>query len=368
MKWFKTATTVLKILCLLYLFFFAIQGIGAGFKYFGSGAAGMLIRTTANPFIGLFVGILTTSLVQSSSLTTSILVGMVAAGAIPLRAAIPIVMGANIGTSVTNTLVSMGHITRKAEFQRAFSGAILHDIFNVLTVAVLLPIELSTHFLEALASSSEQLFEGVGGFKAISPLNAAVKPLVNVIMEFAKGVLPSPSPGIAVIVLSLAVLFFTLTMMVKVLRRILMKRVENVLDRFMLKWPILSILLGMLITAVVQSSSITTSLVVPLVAGGLFSLPAVYPFLIGANVGTTVTALMASLVTKNPAAITVALAHFYFNVSGIVIFYPLKAIPIAISRWLGWLAYKNKLYPIGYILFVFFIIPLTLIFLFGGGR
>ncbi len=368
MKWLKYATTIIKIMCLLYLFFFAIKGIGVGFKYFGSDLAEMLIRTTANPFVGLFVGILTTSLVQSSSLTTSILVGMVAAGAIPLTAAIPIVMGANIGTSVTNTLVSLGHITRKAEFQRAFSGAILHDIFNVLAVAVLLPIELSTHFLEYLASGTEKIFEGMGGFTAISPLNAAVKPVVHVIMEVTKGILPFPGPGIVMLVLSLAVLFFTLAMMVKVLRGILMKRVENVLDRFMLKWPILSILLGMVITAIVQSSSITTSLVVPLIAGGLFSLPAVFPFLLGANVGTTVTALLASLVTQNPAAITVALAHFYFNVTGIVIFYPLKAIPIAISRWLGWLAYKNKFYPIAYILFVFFIIPLTLIFLFGGGR
>jgi len=368
MKWRKTVLTFLKLLCLLYLFFFAIEGMGAGFKFFGRGFAETLIATTANPFIGLFVGILTTSLVQSSSLTTSILVGMVAAGAIPLRSAIPIVMGANIGTSVTNTLVSMGHVSRRVEFQRAFGGAILHDMFNVLSVIVLLPLELTTHYLEFLATKTEQLFEGMGGVQAISPLKASVKPLVTFLLDLAKGILPFPGPGIAMLIISLGILFLTLSMMVRTLRGIMLSRVENILDRFLLRWPLLTILLGMMVTAVVQSSSITTSLVVPLIAGGLFSLEAVFPFMLGANVGTTVTALMASLVTKQPSAIIVALTHLYFNLSGIIIFYPLKAIPITLSRGLGWLAFKNKVYPILYILMVFFIIPLILILFFSGGR
>jgi sodium-dependent phosphate cotransporter len=368
MKWYKTVGIVAELLCLLYLFFFAIEGMGEGFKFFGRGFAEVLMSTTANPFIGLFVGILTTSIVQSSSLTTSILVGMVAAGAIPLRSAIPIVMGANIGTSVTNTLVSLGHIRRRIEFRRAFSGAILHDIFNVLTVIVLLPLELSTHYLQFLATTTEHIFEGLGGVQAISPLKAAVQPLVIGLMDLMKSTFPAAGPGIAMVGISLLVLFFALTMMVRILRGVMLSRVENVLDRFLLKWPILTIFFGTVVTAIVQSSSITTSVVVPLIAGGLFSLEAVYPFLLGANVGTTVTALMASLVTRQPSAIIVALTHFFFNVSGIVIFYPLRFIPIAISRGLGWLAFKNKIYPLMYILFVFFIIPLTLIFLFGGRR
>jgi sodium-dependent phosphate cotransporter len=368
MKWRNIVFTIFKLIALLYLFFFAIEGMSAGFKYFGRGFAEMLISTTANPFIGLFVGILTTSLVQSSSLTTSILVGMVGAGAITLQAAIPIVMGANIGTSVTNTLVSLGHVSRRVEFQRAFSGAILHDIFNVLTVIILLPLELTTHYLEYIATKAEQLFEGVGGVQAISPLKASVKPLVDLLLDFSNKIFPHPGPGIAILIFSLLILFFTLTMMVRILRGIMLSRVENVLDRFLLKFPILTIVLGMMVTAVVQSSSITTSLVVPLIAGGLFSLEAVFPFMLGANVGTTVTALLASLVTRQPSAIIVALTHFFFNLSGILIFYPLRIIPITISRGLGWLAFKSKIYPIMYILFVFFIIPLTLILLFGGRR
>ena len=83
---------------------------------------------TSNPLVGLFTGILATTLAQSSSTITSIAVGLVASRALTIEGAIPVVMGANIGTSVTNTLVSMGHITRKEEFRRALAGATVHLI------------------------------------------------------------------------------------------------------------------------------------------------------------------------------------------------------------------------------------------------
>jgi len=81
----------------LYLFFVSIELMEVAFKGFGKGFAEQLIATTSNPFVGLFVGILATSIVQSSSMTTSMLVGMVASGMITIPNAIPIVMGANIG-------------------------------------------------------------------------------------------------------------------------------------------------------------------------------------------------------------------------------------------------------------------------------
>jgi len=102
---------------LLYLFLVSIGLMGAAFKGFGKGFAENLIRTTSNPFVGLFVGILATSVVQSSSTTTSIVVGMVGSGVITVGSGVYIVMGANIGTTVTNTLVSLGHFTRRDEFR-----------------------------------------------------------------------------------------------------------------------------------------------------------------------------------------------------------------------------------------------------------
>ena len=140
----KTLFQVLALLGVLVLFFVSLELMGDSFKLMGRGFAETLLRTTSNPFVGLFIGILATSLVQSSSTTTALTVGMVAGGGLTVAGAIPIMMGANIGTSVTNTIVSLGHITRKDEFRRAMAGATVHDFFNLLTVAIALPLELTT--------------------------------------------------------------------------------------------------------------------------------------------------------------------------------------------------------------------------------
>jgi sodium-dependent phosphate cotransporter len=154
-SWRRSALGPLALVGLLFAFFLGLDLMGLSFKLFGKGFAEMLIERTANPFVGLLVGILATSLVQSSSTTTSMTVGLVAAGALTIDGAIPIIMGANIGTSVTNTLVSMAQITRREEFRRAFAGATLHDFFNLLTVLILFPLELSFHVLRRSASYLE---------------------------------------------------------------------------------------------------------------------------------------------------------------------------------------------------------------------
>ena len=139
---------IVGILAILYLFLVSIGMIGAGFKGLGRGFAEQLMSGNAAPIIGLFIGILATSLIQSSSTTTSIVVGMVAAGTfgedpmIAVATAIPYIMGANIGTSITNTIVSLGHIVNKNEFRRAFEASIVHDFFNVLSVLILFPLQL----------------------------------------------------------------------------------------------------------------------------------------------------------------------------------------------------------------------------------
>ncbi|MBU1147316.1 MAG: Na/Pi symporter [Candidatus Omnitrophica bacterium] len=127
----KIFTKAMLVLGFLYLFLVSIGLLGEAFKGFGKEFAENLLRMTSNPFVSLFIGILATSLMQSSSTTTSIVVGMVASGTITVGNAIPIIMGANIGTTVTNTLVSIGHITRREEFKRAIAGATVHDFFNL---------------------------------------------------------------------------------------------------------------------------------------------------------------------------------------------------------------------------------------------
>ena len=102
----------------------------------------------------------------------------------------------------------------------------------------------------------------------------------------------------------------------------------------------------------VQSSSITTSVMVPLVGAGVVTLEQLFPFTIGANLGTTVTALLAALATGNPAAVSVALSHLLFNVFGALIIYPfppIRAIPLALARGMGNLGSRNRPAAIAYV-------------------
>ena len=166
-----SAGRLIGFLAFLYLFLVSVKLLGTGFKMFGGGFAEQLISTTSNPLVGLFIGILATSLVQSSSTTTSTVVGFVASGILTIENAIPIIMGANIGTTVTSTIVSMGHVTRREEFRRAMAAATVHDFFNILTVVVLFPLELTTGFLHRSARVLSTLMVGTEGLTFASPVN-----------------------------------------------------------------------------------------------------------------------------------------------------------------------------------------------------
>ena len=347
----------LGLLLFLYLFLLSISLFGDAFKLFGKDFANNLLKTTAHPIVGLFIGILATSLIQSSSTTTTIVVTMVAGGALSIEGAIPIVMGANIGTTITNTIVSLTHITHSEQFKRAFSGAIVHDIFNLLSVAILLPLQIYTNFLGHSALFFESLLENAGGLSFGSPIKAITKPVTTVIID-----LLSQNAWLTAIA-AIAILFIALRYMVKVLQSLVLSRVEGFFNRFVFKTTFHALMLGVIITALVQSSSITTSLMVPLVGAGVLSLRRVYPFTLGANVGTTITAILAALVTSQSAALAVALAHLMFNICGIAIFLPLSKIPINISFWLAKSINKSRFIPIGFILLIFFLIPLALIYL-----
>ncbi|MEN8265104.1 MAG: Na/Pi symporter, partial [Nitrospirota bacterium] len=189
---FNIFLKIVLVAVFLYLFLVSIGLMGAAFKGYGKGFAETLLNTTSNSFIGLFIGILATSLVQSSSTTTSIVVGMVASGVITIGNAIPIIMGANIGTTVTNTLVSMGHITRREEFKRAIAGATVHDFFNLICVAIMFPLELATGFLQKLATYLSEVFVLFGGIKFTSPVKTVTKPAIKFIQKFFTNTIDVP--------------------------------------------------------------------------------------------------------------------------------------------------------------------------------
>jgi sodium-dependent phosphate cotransporter len=326
---------IVYFLSLLYLFFFSIELMSSAFKMAGEGFARQIIETVSDPVAGLILGFLATSLIQSSSTTTTIVVGLVASGQLQIDLAIPIVMGANIGTTTTNTLVSLGHVARLGEFERAFAASTVHDFFNVLAAVTLLPLEVLFHPIQRVAVHLQGLFAEAGGMNLASPLKAAVGPPAR----FLTDLIPIE---VILVVIALTVLFTALQQMMKVMRGAVLKRLESLFDRVLFRNDAASFGLGMAATAAVQSSSATTSLVVPLAGTGVLSLRQIFPYTLGANVGTTITAILASFATASPAAVTVALAHLTFNLMGIAIFYPLARLPIWLAESVGKLAARSK--------------------------
>ena len=347
--------------------------MGVSFKLFGKDFAEQLIRSCSNPFVGLFIGVLVTALLQSSSTTTSLVVGLVGGGIIPVAYAIPIVMGANIGTTITNTLVSLTFVTRKEDFRRAYSGATVHDFFNLCAVLVFFPLEMKFHLIQKTAFALTRVFEGVGGVKFTSPLKLVIDPAIHQIKFLLTRLLhfSDVTSGIIILIVSLFVMVASLIYLVKTMRSLVIGRAEIVIDRYLFKNDFTAFLLALTFTAVVQSSSVTTSLTVPLLAAGIITLRKCFPYTLGANLGTTFTAVLASLATVsmvnghsiNTAGVTAAFAHLSFNIFGIAIFYPLKRIPLFCAKKLADLAAESKKWALIFVLSVFFIIPLSVIFI-----
>ncbi|MFC1552300.1 Na/Pi symporter [Candidatus Latescibacterota bacterium] len=326
---------ILKIIFFLYCFLVSIDLMGMAFKSHKEFAESFMVATS-NPFVSLVIGIVVTSIIQSSSTTTSMIVVMVGAGTLPLANAIPMIMGANIGTTVTNTIVSFGYAGRKIEFERAFGASIVHDMFNIYATLIIFPLELYTGVILKVAIFLQELLVGMGGLKFVNPLKLIIRP----VSEPLAGLLGDHF--IILLVISLGGLFFAMSKITSVMRGIVMDKVERILNKYLFKNALMSLIFGMVLTATVQSSSIATSLIIPIVGAGMLTMEQVFPYTLGANIGTTITAMLAALTVGVEAAITIAFAHLFFNVLGITILYPLKAIPIWTANTIAGYVSKSK--------------------------
>ncbi len=345
----------------LALFFLSIELMGDAFELFSEGAADHLLKSASNPFVGLFIGILSTALAQSSVAVISVTVAAVGRGSIPAAVAIPIVMGANIGTTVTNTLVSLAHIRNREEFKRAIGGATVHDFFNIIVVAILFPLELITGFMDHISRYLAEAFQNFGGLDIASPLQQYFTgPVSKTFIEYAG------REGWIVLIIAAAFLFSGLFILVRSLKRLALDQADNVIERYIFKASSGSLLFGVVITILVQSSSITTSLAVPFVATGALSVAQIFPYVCGANIGITFTALLAALAVGSTEALAVALVNFFFNVIGVLIVFPIKQlrkIPIWLAERFGELASRYRLLAIAYMVVLFYAIPLAVIML-----
>jgi sodium-dependent phosphate cotransporter len=356
---------VILVLFLLYLFLVGVKALESGIKGFGEDFTDSLFSGVSNPIAGLFVGILATVLVQSSSVSTATIVGLVGAGTLSVPLAVPMIMGANIGTTVTNTLASLGYLRRSTEFRRAFAGATMHDFFNLMAVAVLLPLELATKFLSKSAEALAGLLgrsSNVGFEAPDSPIKAAVKAPVTLLENIFESLGAGDTLlAVLLLVVGLALIFLALAYITRNMKLVVAGNIERSMNAVLAKGGgVTAMAIGLIMTVSVQSSSITTSVLIPMIAAGVLTLSNAYPITLGANVGTTVTALLASLATERPEGLVIALVHTLFNISGILLFYPipqLRRIPLFLAQKLAVVAEVRKSLVIVYVIGAFVLIP-----------
>jgi solute carrier family 34 (sodium-dependent phosphate cotransporter) len=357
----------LLVVVFMYLFLVGIAFLEAGIAATGEGFQAALLSNVSHPISGLCAGLIATVLVQSSSVSTSTIVGMVGAGTLPVSLAVPMIMGANIGTTVTNTLASLASIRRPDEFRRAFAAATVHDFFNLFAVLILLPLELLTGMLSDMADFISDGLRGTeigSGEPRKSAIRTAVRFPVGAVRDMIE---PGPTMTVLFLVLGLALIFLALMFITKNMRRLVAQQVEQVMNRIIGRGGgAAGILVGIGVTVAVQSSTITTSILVPLVAAGLLTLRSCYPITLGANVGTTITALLASLAVARPEGLTIALVHTLFNVTALALIYPIRQvrnIPVRLAEATAELAAKRHTVVFAYVVGLFIVLPLLGIFL-----
>lgn len=362
-RWLRWA----NLAFMLYLLLLAVSMVGSGFKLATGEQAKVLFEFASHPVAGLMIGLVATALIQSSSTVTSIIVGLVAGG-LPVETAIPMIMGANIGTTVTNTLVSLGHVRCNQEFKRAFASATIHDFFNLLAVAIFLPLEMAFGILEKISHwlVSPMLATGDMSIKGLNFIKPITKPVVSALKE-PLSTFGDVAGGIALIVLGIATIFVAITVMGKLMKSLMVGRAREILKNAIGRGPIHGIVSGSIVTVLVQSSSTTTSLMVPLVGTGVLKVRDVYPFTLGANIGTCITALLAATAVSGEFAVfalQIALVHLAFNILATVFIFGipfLRELPVKCADFISDMAVKNRGIVVAYLVSVFIIMPGTIL-------
>lgn len=358
----RTLALIIFIAGSLLLFLFSLDLMISSLRQLGSETVKSVIEATQNPFAALFAGLLVTALIQSSSTTSALTVAMVASGAISFQSAVPVIMGANIGTTITSTIVSLGFINKKKEFKRAVSAGTYHCFFNVLTVLILFPLEYYYGFLSSAASWIGNTIFAIFGSREANLPGTTWTPF-NRLTDFLVAHVPG---GVVLVVISFILLVVSILIFRRLISNLLKAQSPENFSRFFFAGEIKSFFWGLVTTAAIRSSTITTSVVVPLVAKKIVKLRMAAPFIMGANIGTTITAFIAALLNSNNSAINLAIAHFLFNLIGVIFFFPipaLKKIPLWLSESLGKLTLRHRIAGFLFILFTFFIIPFALIYL-----
>ena len=351
------ALRALLILSALLFFLFSIKLLVASLGNFTDILQNSILSTTLDPFVGLFIGLLTTAIIQSSSTTSTMTVAMVATGTLTIQESVPIILGANVGTTLTSTIVALGYISDRFAFRKAISAGVIHDFYNIILVIILFPLELYYGVLSKTSIYLQEFLIGNGSMNSNFRLDKIFDfGLTRFFVELIGN-------QFAMMFIALIGLFASIKLLTSVIQKSIIGDSRNKLRSFVFEKPFKSFGWGMAITAAIQSSSVTTSLVVPLVATQKLKLRNVFPFIIGANLGTTITALIAASFSSK-IALSIALTHLLVNLIGAILFMSfgkLRAYLVSFTKRFSIVFTTRRILGLAYILFTFFLIPFLLI-------
>jgi sodium-dependent phosphate cotransporter len=343
--------------------------ISRGFAGLTSDAAHSMFAFAANPWVGLSVGVLGTVLIQSSTTTTAIAVTAVGAGALPIRAAIPIILGANVGTTVTTTLVALTFIGSRTEFRRALGASTIHDFYNWLALLIFFPIELIWHPLERISGALTNALYGTGWLPDPARFNfirAATRPVEDGVIKATSHLSATLGP-LFTIVIGAVLILVAVRYLGKLLKLLMVGRARDILIKAVGRNAYLAMASGMGVTVLTQSSTITTSVLVPFAGAGILTPAQIYPVTVGANLGTTFTVVFAAFAVVGQDAkigLQAAFVHLLYNLFAIIVIYVipvLRPVPLFCAQTFARIASERKWVIAVWLLTVFIALPALVI-------
>jgi len=405
---------ILSFFTILYFFFAGIVLLASSVQILGGCyGARLLAENFDNPISNVMAGVIATSIFQSST-ATNILIGSLAGSGLTVQQCIYMAMGANVGNTMTNSIFALVHFKSRTALELAIAGATINDIFYLLTIAIMLPLEMASKMLYRISAAVTSSYDDAG-YRWKGLIEMIVEPLTNKIIIANKGITEAiiskkigsceerypvfcedsnetfdscitgliscdestghcpiffsgeatqksdQIKGAITLAIALLVITSCLYGMMFLIYRMLVETPVGIIARCSSFNTYVLMIYGCAFGLLLGNSSATESMLTPFVGMGIIELDQMFPWSLGSNVGSSLTTILLALSTGKEAFVQVALANFMFNVMGIIFWFAIpfmRTFPLHGALILGILANAWRVFPLIYVCIMFFGIPL----------
>ena len=321
--------SILKLAISLYFFIFSIELIKKT-AIFLSKDLTKLFAIFTSPYKAFSLGWLTTAIVQSSGTVSSIGATFVGIGVLSLGTAVYIFMGCRIGTTITGLIVSLLSKAKKGrDFRHGFEIAMTNGLYNLFVIIPIFLVELFTGIFNKIGLTIGKMLEGVAFISSVpNIIDFICGPLINLVFKI--------NSKIFFLLLGFLILFLSINSLANSVLKSFggEKEARKIINKyFNRKWK--SFLIGLLITSVLFSTSITVSLLVPLAVARVINLRKAIPYIIGANIGTATDTILAAFITGKSYAISSSFLYLLFAIVGSILWLPNINFLFNVSKYIS---------------------------------